>query len=86
MARHGRYVCVLPATAKGGAVSRIVPQFAAGQVVTVPREIADTVVTEYGIAYLMNRSVRERADALIAIAHPDFRAELRREAARLFGS
>jgi len=84
MARHGRYVCVLPATAKGGTISRIVPRFEAGQVVTVPREIADTVVTEYGIAHLLNKSVRERAEALIAIAHPDFRAELRREARKLF--
>ena len=86
MARHGRYVCVLPATAKGGTVSRIVPHFVAGQIVTVPRDLADTVVTEYGIAHLMNRSVRERAEALVAIAHPDFRAELRREAARLYGN
>lgn len=82
MAAHGRYVCVLPATAKGGSISRIVPRFEAGQVVTVPREIADTVVTEYGIAHLLNKSVRERTEALIAIAHPDFRAELRRESQR----
>jgi 4-hydroxybutyrate CoA-transferase len=53
-------------------------------VVTVPRELADTVVTEYGIAHLLNRSVRERAEALIAIAHPDFRTELRAAARRLF--
>jgi 4-hydroxybutyrate CoA-transferase len=84
MSRGGRYVCVLPATARGGAVSRIVPQFEPGQIVTVPRDIADTVVTEYGIARLLNRSVRERAEALISVAHPDFRAELRREAQRLF--
>jgi 4-hydroxybutyrate CoA-transferase len=85
MAAHGRYVCVLPATARGGTVSRIVPRFEAGQIVTVPREYADTIVTEYGIAHLLNKSVRERTDALIAIAHPDFRAELRREAQRLLG-
>jgi 4-hydroxybutyrate CoA-transferase len=84
LARGGRYVCVLPATALAGTTSRIVPQFEAGQVVTVPRDIADTVVTEYGIARLLNRSVRERAEALISIAHPDFRAELRREARKLF--
>jgi 4-hydroxybutyrate CoA-transferase len=84
MGRGGRYVCVLPATARGGTLSRIVPQFDAGQIVTVPRDMADTVVTEYGIAHLLNRSVRERAEALIAVAHPDFRAELRREARRLF--
>lgn len=84
MSRGGRYVCVLPATARGGTVSRITPQFEAGQIVTVPRDIADTVVTEYGIAHLLNRSVRERAEALVAIAHPDFRAELRRAAQALF--
>jgi 4-hydroxybutyrate CoA-transferase len=84
MSRGGRYVCVLPSTARGGTVSRITPQFEAGQIVTVPRELADTVVTEYGIARLLNRSVRERAEALIAIAHPDFRAELRRAARKLF--
>jgi len=84
MARGGRYVCVLPATAKGGTVSRIVPQFEPGQIVTVPREFADTVVTEYGIARLLNRSVRERAEELIAVAHPDYRPELRRAAQQLF--
>ena len=84
MAAHGRYVCILPATARNGTVSRIVPRFVAGQVVTVTREIADTVVTEYGIAHLLNKSVRERTEALIAIAHPDFRAELRREAQRAY--
>jgi 4-hydroxybutyrate CoA-transferase len=84
MSRGGRYICVLPSTARGGTVSRITPHFEPGQVVTVPRDMADTVVTEYGIARLLNRSVRERAEALIAIAHPDFRAELRKEARRLF--
>ncbi len=52
--------------------------------VAVPRELADTVVTEYGVARLLNRSVRERAEALIAVAHPDFRAELRAAARKLF--
>lgn len=85
MSRGGRYVCVIPSTARGGTVSRIVPQFEAGQIVTVPRDITDTVVTEYGIARLLNRSVRERAEALISIAHPDFRAELRDQARRIYG-
>jgi len=84
LARRGRYVTVLPATARNGAVSRIVPRFDAGQIVTVPRELADTVVTEYGIAHLLNRSVRDRAEALIAIAHPDFRGELRQRAREYF--
>ena len=45
---------------------------------------ADIVVTEYGIARLLNRSQRERANELIAVAHPDFRAELRKAAQKLF--
>ena len=50
--------------------------------VSISRNIVDYIVTEYGVAKLRNRSVRERRDALIAIAHPDFREELRREADR----
>ena len=88
LSNGGRYICVLPSTAVGGTVSRIAPQLAPGQIVTVPRDIADLVVTEYGIARLLNRSERERTDQLIAIAHPDFRGELRKSArgARSFGA
>jgi len=53
--------------------------------VTVPRYFADTVVTEFGIARLLGKNHRERAAELIAIAHPDHRAELREAANRLFG-
>jgi 4-hydroxybutyrate CoA-transferase len=84
MSKGGRSITVLPSTAMGGTTSRIVDQFERGQVVTVPRDIADIVVTEYGVAQLLNRSQRERAAELIAIAHPDFRAELRARVARLF--
>ena len=77
-------VCILPSTAAHGTLSTIVSQFAQGQVVSVPREIADTVVTEHGIARLLGKTVRQRADELISVAHPDFRAELRRESRRLF--
>ena len=84
LSKGGRYVCVLPSTAVGGSVSRIVPQFPPGQIITVNRDIADIVVTEYGIAHLLNKSQRERAQALIDIAHPDFREELRSEARKLF--
>lgn len=84
MSKGGRYICVLPSTARGGTVSRIVPQFEPGQIVTVPRDIADIVVTEYGVARLLNKSQRERANELIAIAHPDFRSELRKHAQKLF--
>ena len=85
LAPRGRYICVLPSTAVGGTVSTITPAFDAGQIVSVPREIVDTVVTEHGVARLLGRSVRQRATELIAIAHPDFRAELRRAAQRLYG-
>jgi 4-hydroxybutyrate CoA-transferase len=84
LSKGGRYICILPSTAVGGTMSRVVSAFEPGQVVTVPRDLADYVVTEYGIAQLLNKTERERADELIAIAHPDFRAELRRAAERLY--
>jgi len=61
----------------GSLVSAIVPELPAGTPVTVPRVFADYVVTEYGIAQLKNKTVRQRAEALIEIAHPDLRGELR---------
>ena len=79
----GRGVIALQSTAKGGAISRIVPQLTAGNVVSIPRNIVDHVVTEYGTARLRGKSVRDRALALIAVAHPDFREELRAAARRL---
>ncbi|MDP2948687.1 MAG: acetyl-CoA hydrolase/transferase C-terminal domain-containing protein, partial [Chloroflexota bacterium] len=54
-------------------------------VVTVPRTYVDYVVTEYGIATLKGKSVKERIGELISVAHPDLRADLRREAKRLYG-
>jgi 4-hydroxybutyrate CoA-transferase len=83
-APRGRYVCVMPSTTARGTVSTITPQFPAGQVVSVPREVADTVVTEFGVARLLGKSVRQRAEELISIAHPDFRGELRKAAKELF--
>ena len=74
---------VLPSTAAHGAVSRIVPQFAAGEVVTNSKNTVDKVVTEYGVAELRSKSVRERATALIGIAHPAHRDHLTAEAKRL---
>jgi acyl-CoA hydrolase len=62
--------------------SRIVPWFDAGAVITTPRHQVDIVITEYGAAELEGRTVRERGEALAAIAHPDFRDELREAAAR----
>lgn len=81
--RGGRGIMAIDSTAKGGTISKIKAQLTPGAVVSVPRNAADIVVTEYGIAYLRGRSVRERVQNLIAIAHPDYRAELRAEARRL---
>ena len=81
----GRAITVMKSTALGGTASRVVATHEPGTVVTIPRPLADTVVTEYGIARLFGKSTRERAAELIAIAHPDFRAELRRQAEQLFG-
>jgi len=85
LSRGGRAVTLLPSTALEGAVSRVVAQHEAGSIVTLPRFFADTIVTEHGIARLMGKNHRQRAQELIAVAHPDFRAELRREAGRLLG-
>ena len=84
LSKRGRAVTLLPSSAKGGAVSTIVPQFEAGQIVSIPRELADTVVTEQGVARLLGKSVRERAEELIAVAHPAHRERLRDEARRLY--
>jgi 4-hydroxybutyrate CoA-transferase len=83
LAKGGRAISLLPATALGG-ISTIVPQLDKGSLVTIPRQFADIIVTEYGIAHLLDQTHRERAEALIAIAHPDHRAELQKEAQRLF--
>lgn len=80
----GRCVHALLSTAQGGKVSRIVPQLEAGSVATIPRNYVDYVVTEYGVANLQGKGLRQRAQELIAIAHPDFRAELKDAARKLF--
>jgi acyl-CoA hydrolase len=79
----GQGFVVLPSTAKNGNVSRIVPQLAAGDVVTTLKNTVDKIVTEWGVAELRGRSIRERARALIAVAHPDHRDHLWSEACRL---
>lgn len=86
-AKNGRSVTVLPSTSvvHGERRSRIVPMFPQGSAVTVPRGYADIFVTEYGIARIKGQTLRRRAEELVAIAHPDFRAELRAEARRLYG-
>ncbi len=82
----GRAVIVTPSSAvvHGRRVSRIVPMLEPGSVVTAQRAFVDYVVTEYGIAALRGKSLRQRAAALIEIAHPDFREELKKEARRIY--
>lgn len=75
MSKNGRSIMAMPSTAKGK-VSKIVPVLDEGSAVTTSRNDVDYVVTEYGIAHLTGRTLRERAKALIRIAHPDFRPRL----------
>jgi len=80
LSENGRSVLAFPSTAAGGKHSRIVPVLQLGAGVVTPRGSVHYVVTEYGIANLRGKSLRERARALIAISHPDFREELNRQA------
>lgn len=77
LAHEGRAIIALPATAKGGTLSRIVPTLAPGAGVVTTRGHVQFIVTEFGVADLRGKSLRERAEALLAIAHPDHRVELR---------
>jgi 4-hydroxybutyrate CoA-transferase len=69
----GKSITALTSTAGKEKISRIVPRLAGGAAVTIPRYLTDLVVTEFGVAQLRGKSFQQRADALIAIAHPDFR-------------
>jgi 4-hydroxybutyrate CoA-transferase len=86
----GKSVSVLPSSsvpsATGQRVSRIVPVLEPGGVVTVPRTFVDYVVTEQGIATLRGKSIKERARELVSVAHPDFRADLAKQAKEMFGA
>jgi acyl-CoA hydrolase len=79
----GKSIIACASTAKGGKVSTIVPMLPEGTAVTLHRSDCDHVVTEHGIAYMRGRTVRERVENLIAVAHPDFRGELRARARTL---
>ncbi|MCS6936214.1 MAG: GNAT family N-acetyltransferase [Candidatus Bipolaricaulota bacterium] len=83
LARNGKTILALPSTAHNETVSRIVPFLQEGAGVTLHRGDIHYVVTEYGIAYLHGKNIRERAMALIAIAHPKFRPWLIQEAKKL---
>ena len=79
--KDGKAFIVLPSTAKKGTVSRIAPVLSPGTHVTTSKNDINYVVTEYGVAQLRGKTAKQRAEALIGIAHPDFRGELR-DAAR----
>ena len=83
ISRGGKSFIVVPSTAKGGTISRIVPALAAGTHVSTSKHDVGYVVPEYGVAHLRGLSARERARALIEIAHPDFREELTDGARRI---
>ncbi len=74
--RGGKSITALTSSAAKGKISRIVPRLPAGAIATVPRYMTDIVVTEYGVAALRGKPVQRRAEALISIAHPDFRDQL----------
>ena len=84
LAEEGHAIIALPSTAAGGTVSRITPTLADGAGVVTTRAHVRTIVTEYGVAEMWGRSIRERANALIAIAHPAFRDGLQTDARRLY--
>lgn len=79
----GRGIIALRSTAKDGAISTIVPILSEGAEITVPSQDVDTIVTEYGVVELRGRCIRDRMEALIRCAHPNFRDWLRDEAHRL---
>jgi acyl-CoA hydrolase len=79
----GKAFIVLPSTAKNDSISRIVPALTAGTHVTTSKNDINYVVTEFGVAQLRGKSAKQRVEALIAIAHPDFRGELSASARKL---
>lgn len=83
LSRGGKPIIALPATARDGAVSRIAPLLKPGAGVVTTRGHVHYVVTEYGAVNLFGKTLRQRAELLISIAHPDFRAELRAAAAEI---
>lgn len=79
MSKGGKSIIAMPSTASRGNVSRIVPFITEGSAVTTSRNDVNYIITEYGIANLKGKTLKERAKSLIEIAHPDFRDELYKE-------
>ncbi|GHS94290.1 4-hydroxybutyrate CoA-transferase [Synergistales bacterium] len=86
LSKNGRTIMAMPSTAQGGKVSKIVPLIDTGAAVTTSRYDVNYVVTEYGVAKLKYKTLRERARELIGIAHPDFRPNLAEEYEKRFKS
>jgi acyl-CoA hydrolase len=86
LAPQGKAIIALPATAKNGTLSRIVPQIKSGAGVVTTRGHVQYVATEHGVVNLDGQSLRRRAELLISIAHPDVRADLTAAALRRFHS
>lgn len=84
MAKGGKSIIAIPSTASKGKLSRIVPFIDHGSAITTSRNDVHYVVTEYGVANLKGKTLRQRALALIDIAHPDFKEELMNEFNRRF--
>jgi itaconate CoA-transferase len=82
--RGGKSILAFYSAARNGEVSRVVPRFETGTVVTTPRMDTHYLVTEYGIVNLKGKSTRERALDIISIAHPKFRDDLLREAENMY--
>ncbi|HEX7533896.1 MAG TPA: acetyl-CoA hydrolase/transferase C-terminal domain-containing protein, partial [Syntrophales bacterium] len=79
----GKSIIACRSTAKSGKISRIVSVAPQGTPVTLQRGVSDYIVTEHGVAWLRGKTVRERTESLISIAHPDFREQLKEEAQRM---
>lgn len=84
MSKGGKSIIAISSTAGGGKISKIVPFISEGSSVTTSRHDVGYIVTEYGVAELRGKTLRDRAKALIAIAHPDFKDELQEEFDRRF--
>jgi Acetyl-CoA hydrolase len=82
--KGGKAIIAMPSTASKGTRSRIVPFLAQGAAVTTSRNDVDYIITEYGIAHLKGKTLKQRAESLIEIAHPNFRDELKDEFKRRF--
>ncbi|HPZ45114.1 MAG TPA: acetyl-CoA hydrolase/transferase C-terminal domain-containing protein [Coprothermobacter proteolyticus] len=80
MSEGGKAIIAMRSSVKNNTISTVVPTLAPGSFVTVPRHDVDYIITEYGVAHLRGKSLRERAVEMIEIAHPDFRDWLRMEA------